>query len=265
MDREERINKARQFADLAHGVEVGRLSREYQEKLAESRNRLSARGILISGASVMETAKLNAQRITAMLESRLDLLLEGFELHHVDVDENLRDRLVAELGTLRSTWIHSTGMAFDHDNVLNQRLVQQSAYIQILEQNTGMHQNEVRTKIDRRRLMPKRTEPTSSVTIYHVQGDNNRWLTNSEDHSVNVIVQPSEQIFASLRKEIETKLPESGERQEILSRLTALEQAQNAPSFKQRYTEFISAAANHMALVAPFIPALTEMLQKVLG
>jgi hypothetical protein len=54
------------------------------------------------------------------------------------------------------------------------------------------------------------------------------------------------------------------EKQDILERLATLEKSINSPSFRQQYTEFISAAANHMTLIAPFIPALTEILHKVL-
>jgi hypothetical protein len=55
------------------------------------------------------------------------------------------------------------------------------------------------------------------------------------------------------------------ERADILEKLTALEQSQNSPSFGKRYTEFVAAAANHMILLSPFIPALTELLHKTLG
>ena len=36
----------------------------------------------------------------------------------------------------------------------------------------------------------------------------------------------------------------------------------NKPSLKEKYYKFIEVAANHMALFAPFIPALTEMVKQ---
>jgi hypothetical protein len=55
------------------------------------------------------------------------------------------------------------------------------------------------------------------------------------------------------------------DRTEILTILDALEAAQNQPSFLQRYTEFISFASNHVTVIAPFMPALAELLRKIAG
>jgi len=71
------------------------------------------------------------------------------------------------------------------------------------------------------------------------------------------------QVFQEIRRQIEEGI-RIEERTEILSRLDALEQAQGTPSFVTRYTEFIAAAANHMTLIAPFIPALTQLLHNIL-
>ena len=82
---------------------------------------------------------------------------------------------------------------------------------------------------------------------------------------MNVVIVSSEQIFTNLRQQIESEIPAGDERRDILEKLTALEQAQNSPSFTKRYSDFIAAAANHMVLLGPFIPALTELLQRTLG
>jgi hypothetical protein len=263
MGQAEAIVKAREFADRAHAVEIQNISRQCQDKLAASRAQLAARGILMSGNTVVETAKINGERITLMLQSRLDLLLEGFELHHVALDDQLTDRVVRELTALRSAWIKSAAEAFRRDLALS-RLVSPASYTQMLEQNVELYPNQIRTQMDRRRLMPKKTEGTTTI-IYHVSGHNNRWITNSQDHSVNVVTQSGDQIFASLRREIECKVPGGEEQRDILDRLEALEGAQNSPSFPHRYAEFIAAAANHMAIIGPFIPALTELFQRMLS
>jgi hypothetical protein len=206
-------------------------------------------------------AKIRGEQVTAMLETRLNLLLEAFDLHEVVIDDNVRDRVVAELTALRTAWTANALEAMKDDHILRKGPVAHAHFLPHLEKNVGLPPNEVRTKIERARLTRKKAEATS-MTIYHVSGNNNRWLTNSQDASVNVIMQSSDQIFATLRQEIESKVPAGDEQRDILERLIALEQWQNTPSFTQRYTEFIAAAANHMQLVAPFIPAITEMLHK---
>jgi hypothetical protein len=106
---------------------------------------------------------------------------------------------------------------------------------------------------------------TSKVTnVYHVYGHNPHWNVNSQDHSINVVTATNEQIFAKLRQEISSRIPVGEEQSEILERLAALEQAAGSSSFAQQYTAFISGAANHITLLAPFIPALAEMLHKAL-
>jgi hypothetical protein len=138
-------------------------------------------------------------------------------------------------------------------------------YPRLVEGRVGLSAAWIKTHIDRKRLMAKKTEgSTTSINVYHVNGSNNRWLTNSQDFSVNVVTQSSEQIFATLRKQVESSVPEGDEKRDILEKIVAMEKSDNTPAFKQRYTDFIAAAANHMALIGPFIPALTEMLHKVL-
>jgi hypothetical protein len=108
-------------------------------------------------------------------------------------------------------------------------------------------------------------ESGKTTNVYHVYGHNPHWNFNSSDHSVNTVTLTNEQVFAQLRERITADIPPTEERMALVNKLEELEQAQNTPSFGQRYTEFIAVAANHMQLIAPFIPALTEMLHKVLA
>ncbi len=50
------------------------------------------------------------------------------------------------------------------------------------------------------------------------------------------------------------------EREEIVVRVGDLEKAQGSSGFFEAYQKFIAAAANHMTLFAPFLPALAELL-----
>ncbi len=111
------------------------------------------------------------------------------------------------------------------------------------------------------------TKPPAGQTttnVYHVYGHNPRWNTNSEDHSVNSVTISNDQVFVKVRQKIESEVPEGDERKDILDKLQALEKDQDSPSFAKRYTEFMAVAANHIQVICPFIPALTEMLHKVL-
>jgi len=258
------IARARQFADTAFSAELERISRDANEQIRQSRARLAAMGTIYSGTTVVETAKINGYRITALLKAKLDLLLEGLELHSVTLDEELEAALLTELKRFREQLTANAGQAYQNDHI-TARLVPVLTYVQTLEQNIDFSPNAIRTELTRRRLMPKSQQSPAPITIFHVTGHNNRWVNNGSDSSVNVVTQSSDQVFATLKQEIESRIPEGEERADILARLVALEKAQGSPSFVQRYTEVIAAAANHMAVIGPFIPALTEMLHKVIS
>lgn len=120
------------------------------------------------------------------------------------------------------------------------------------------------TQIDRWRLTPKKSGSPSVTTIYNVKGDNARFNTNSTDNSVNIVTATSKDFFADLRGQIESEIPEGDERKKIVESLTELQASHGKPSFAQRYTDFMAAAANHIKVIAPFIPALTGVLHHVL-
>jgi hypothetical protein len=220
----------------------------------------------LSGYSVRETARINAERITALLQLRLDSFLEGYELHGVLLDAELIREIIDDLIEQRSSMIKQAGQVYDRDPV-GKQLVGTEPYLQMLEQHITMSPASMHTQIDRWRfnVKKKETDQPAVTNVYHVYGHNPRWNTNTTDQSVNSVTLSSDEIFVTLRQKIESGVSEGGEQRSILEKLEALQRAQDSPSFTQRYTEFMSAAANHMTIIGPFIPALTEMLHKYLS
>jgi hypothetical protein len=97
-------------------------------------------------------------------------------------------------------------------------------------------------------------------TVYNVTGPNARINTNSVDASLNVVNQAPAELFSALRDVINTHISDVADRDALLERTTALQAASNTKSFAARYAEFMSVAANHVEILAPFIPALTKLL-----
>jgi hypothetical protein len=162
MDQQDAIAKARQFADTAYGVEVDRISKESQNKLTEVRTQLAARGLSQSGNMTSETARIQGERITALLQARLDSLLEGYELHGVLLDEQLTAQTATEITGVRNTMISQATTAAA-TGVTDVGIGGSSLYVQLLEQNVGMYQNVVKTQLQRRRYMKK---PEASITCF---------------------------------------------------------------------------------------------------
>ena len=89
MNQAEALKKARQFADTAYNAASETIARDTHQKLSGMTASLAARGLIASGGMVSETARINAERYTALLHARLDALLEGYELYGIDIDDQL--------------------------------------------------------------------------------------------------------------------------------------------------------------------------------
>jgi len=106
---------------------------------------------------------------------------------------------------------------------------------------------------------PARSSNVGTV-IYNLTGPNARFNINSVDSSTNVVNQAPPELFEALRVAIQSRIPAGQEQQDLLATAADLEQETGKPGFAQRYAQFMALAANHMEVLAPFIPALTQML-----
>jgi hypothetical protein len=80
------------------------------------------------------------------------------------------------------------------------------------------------------------------------------------EHVTQSVTTSSAPVFADLRNAILGSTVEKGHQAELLARVDAMENARKSGGFMQQYQEFIACAANHMTVIAPFIPALTALL-----
>jgi hypothetical protein len=101
-----------------------------------------------------------------------------------------------------------------------------------------------------------------NVTIYNLQGAQSRVNIQSNDHSTNVSSITEKQLFSEIRNAVEQNVPDGPGLKDILAKLDDLETAKHSDRFSSRYQAFINAAAAHITVVAPFIPALTQMLNR---
>jgi hypothetical protein len=100
----------------------------------------------------------------------------------------------------------------------------------------------------------------AGTIIYSVSGPNARFNINSVDSSTNIINQAPPELFQALRDAIQTKLGTSPDREQLSARVNELEQETGRQGFARKYAEFMALAANHMEVLGPFIPALTQLL-----
>ncbi|HWY53055.1 MAG TPA: hypothetical protein VNZ03_01240 [Terriglobales bacterium] len=103
-------------------------------------------------------------------------------------------------------------------------------------------------------------EKPGTVNIYNLHGAHSRVNIQSEDKSVNVSSITEQQVFSGIRRAVSQGIPEVNEREIILEKLDSLEKSVHSRDFLSKYQEFINTVASHMTIIAPFLPALTQML-----
>ncbi len=103
------------------------------------------------------------------------------------------------------------------------------------------------------------TEGQKSSYVINLQGNNARVNIHSQDSSTNIISETSETVFADLRQAIQT-IQNEDEKQAILKKLDELQSANGTPRFIELYRDFMSVASDHIGVISPFIPALSQLL-----
>lgn len=98
--------------------------------------------------------------------------------------------------------------------------------------------------------------PNPSV-VYNINGYNTRVYNDSIDNSKNTISINNSELFASLISTIRKQVSDNGE---LINLVKEMENNQGKSGFLKSYQDFISSAANHMTILSPYLPALTQLL-----
>jgi hypothetical protein len=102
----------------------------------------------------------------------------------------------------------------------------------------------------------RKLELNKAINNYNFNGTSEKINVNSIDNSVNVKnIIHNRQLFDNMREVAKNN-------SEIISAINEMEKNVGKQSFKDSYNKFIQNAANHMTLMTPFIPVLTELLTK---
>lgn len=100
---------------------------------------------------------------------------------------------------------------------------------------------------------------TGGHYTFNVTGPNARVNFGSHDQSHNVAVHGS--LFGDLKEAVRTQVEDKDELSRLIELIEKMEGGtQDKGSFLTAYQNFIASAANHMSLIAPFLPALTKFL-----
>ena len=98
----------------------------------------------------------------------------------------------------------------------------------------------------------------SIVNIYTASGPNSRININSVDKSRNYH-NDSDLLFSDLKLALEG-IKEEEIKEKALELLEELNTTKHTPTYLVKYQNFISLLADHLTVIAPFIPALTQLI-----
>ena len=107
---------------------------------------------------------------------------------------------------------------------------------------------------------PQHRPAAGPQVVYNLIGSNARVNIQSSDSSTNVVNVESGILFDTLREAIRKSSLDSTVVQQLIKNVNSMQSAVGTKTFGERYKEFIAVAADHMTLIAPFLPALTQLL-----
>jgi hypothetical protein len=246
------------YADKAYSAAYHQSLRQTSIQVSNAREALASRGHISSSVVVQEVARIEAEHINKLVQAKANALLDGYELFGAEIDNFIE----IEANELR--WALIKAISRD-PNLLPNRVPDRDNFERLLIANTDGVVEIAICEIEQRKVIPKLRKPLPPVqNVYHLHGNNSRVNIDTTDQSVNVVNVTNEELFVHLRQLLSEKTSKR-DQDRVLEKLDALENAQNSPTFAQRYTEFIAAAADYVTLLTPFMPALAEMVRKAVS
>lgn len=95
----------------------------------------------------------------------------------------------------------------------------------------------------------------------HISNVTGRVNVNSTDTSINESTINIGTTFTQIREAINSSDIDKPGKDPLIEKLSDLEASVNSSAYSIKYKEFIQLAANHMSIIAPFIPSLTALLK----
>lgn len=116
-------------------------------------------------------------------------------------------------------------------------------------------------KVEKKTAIKPSSQAPSVVYNVDISGPNGRFNLHSQDLSVNLVDVNPEQLFRKLRGALAQEVEDDDKRDLLLRRVSDMKNTHGTGGFLDAYKDFISAAADHMTVIAPFIPGLAQLLQ----
>jgi pyrimidine deaminase RibD-like protein len=141
--------KIADYADKAYAAAHHTSTQQTALKIAESKAWLASRGLILSGNTVHEIAKIQGDHINTVVQAKADALLDAYELYGAEID----DTILADVKSLRVTLVGR--FAASKDSGLPPGVPALEMFQPLLETNTGAIVNSISCQIEQRKVVPK--------------------------------------------------------------------------------------------------------------
>jgi len=102
--------------------------------------------------------------------------------------------------------------------------------------------------------------PNQTTNITNISNVSGKVNYQSEDHSVNITSSNVGQLFSDINNAIDQSNINKDEKQKLSTLVSELEKSHSKGNFKENYKKFIQDVASHIGIIAPFLPALSNLL-----
>lgn len=106
----------------------------------------------------------------------------------------------------------------------------------------------------------KATVPSSRKIHNYFNAPNSRYNENSTDRSINMVVNEDRKLFEELKETLKKQNIEENELNRLLEQVDEMQQSIDKGNFSDKYARFIQRLGDHVTVVAPFLPALSQYL-----
>ncbi len=103
-------------------------------------------------------------------------------------------------------------------------------------------------------------EKTKGGDTFNISTVSGKVNVKSEDYSTNVSINIKGNVFGEIVEAIKSADIADNEKEKLIRDVSELEKSVGDDSFISKYKNFLQATANHMTILAPFIPALSQFL-----
>jgi hypothetical protein len=240
-------HKIDSYAKNAFAAAFKKISDQTSKKREQVHANLARRGVANSGVGHRDLLEIDAGSIKESVLAKAEGLIGGYELNGVPLD----DSIVKEVTDYYHTAISARATAMEHQAALTAMRTGRQNVINGIRQNLEIMTqgiiNEVLCLVEERKVVPKIKPPQVGHNITLNAGHNARVNVDSVDQSVNTVTITEQNVFSTIRDIVTKSVPEA-EQTEILKRVEAMEASANKPTFRERYREWVSVAADHLAL-----------------